>query len=164
MEEVWKDVIGYDGSYQISNLGRVKSLKHKKYFILKECDVRGYRRVLLYKNNITQKFPIHRLVALHFLPNPENKPTVNHKDGIKHNNFVDNLEWATFQENERHSFDTLNKSFIGEKNNRSKLKSTQILEIRELGKKMDTSSIASIYGVSKWCIKLIINRKRWSHI
>ena len=103
MEELWKDIDGYEGLYQVSNLGNVKSLNYNrtgKERILKPGNNGlGYLNVLLCKNGKTKTFKIHRLVANAFIPNPYNKPEVNHKDENKTNNCVDNLEWMTSKEN-----------------------------------------------------------------
>ena len=103
MEEIWKDISGYEGLYQISNLGNVKSLNYSrtgKERILKPgTDKDGYLLVTLYKNRNKRPFKIHRLVAKAFIPNPDNKSDVNHKDENKTNNCVDNLEWMTRMEN-----------------------------------------------------------------
>ena len=112
MEE-WRDIPGYKGLYQVSNLGRIKSLIDKKYDlnenvvkiinrerILKQnLTKKGYCSVKLYKNGKGKTYKIHRLVAEIFIPNPENKPQVNHIDGNKQNNCVTNLEWNTNEEN-----------------------------------------------------------------
>ena len=105
MEEIWKDIKGYEGLYQVSNLGRVKSLKFGKERILKPGRKKiGYLIVLLYDNNgICKWFRIHRLVAEAFIPNPNNLPEVNHKDEDKSNNRVSNLEWCTRQYNNEYS-------------------------------------------------------------
>ena len=101
MKEVWKDIKGYEGLYQISNLGRVKRVTTGR--ILKGGkDKDGYLMVKLYKNNIRSNKKIHRLVAEAFIPNPENKPQVNHADENKTNNSLDNLEWMTAKENINH--------------------------------------------------------------
>ena len=108
MEEQWKPVKGFE-NYQISNFGRVQSFsrKHRNGLILKpKVDRYGYETVCI-GNLEGRKCPtIHRLVAMAFIDNPENKATVNHKDGIKANNIVDNLEWLTATENVQHSFAT----------------------------------------------------------
>lgn len=107
MKEVWKDIEGYEGLYQISNLGRVKRVATGK--VLKGGkDKDGYLMVKLYKNNIRSNKKIHRLVAEAFIPNPENKPQVNHADENKTNNSLDNLEWMTAKENINHGTHTMN--------------------------------------------------------
>lgn len=100
--EIWKDVVGYEGLYQVSNLGRVKSIifpKNKDGKILKQRIRKGYLRIQLYKNKIAKDFGVHRLVALAFIPNPYNKPEIDHIDGIPSNNNVSNLKWCTPKEN-----------------------------------------------------------------
>ncbi len=94
MTEVWKDIDGYEGEYQVSNLGRVRSLKSS--IVLKPMvATNGYLVVCLWKDNVQRKYCIHRLVALAFIPNPENLSDVNHIDEDKKNNVVSNLEWCT---------------------------------------------------------------------
>ena len=93
--------------YLIYDDGRVYNTKTNK-FLSGDKNSCGYSRVMLYSNNIKKRFFRHRLVAEHFIPNPENKLFVNHKDGNKHNNSVHNLEWCTQSENEKHKFAVLN--------------------------------------------------------
>jgi hypothetical protein len=106
--EIWKDIEGYNGIYQISNLGSVRSLSNgftRKSKILKQkLDRNGYKSVSLSKNSIGKYFAIHRLVALHFLYRSDISLHVNHKDSIKTNNNLDNLEWVTRSENQKHAF------------------------------------------------------------
>lgn len=106
MQEVWKDVKGYEGLYQVSSLGRVKSFRqwaraHKpQEYILKPSLINsGYHVVTLYRGAKREKFQVHRLVAITFIPNSDNLPCVNHKDENKLNNAANNLEWCTYTYN-----------------------------------------------------------------
>ena len=100
MNETWKDVMGYEGLYQVSDLGRVRSLKFGKVRILKPgFNSSKYLLVALYLNGKTRNISVHRLVAEAFIPNPLNLPQVNHKDEDKTNNAADNLEWCTAEYN-----------------------------------------------------------------
>jgi len=102
----WKKVVGYD-DYVVSNTGIVKSLKYGKERLLKfEINIDGYHIVRLSKNGKKKPFRVHRLVAELFIDNPSELPVVNHKDGDKTNNIVNNLEWSTVADNTRHAFET----------------------------------------------------------
>jgi hypothetical protein len=101
--EVWKDIPGYDGMYQVSTNGTIYSTRYKRYRKLMK-DRYGYSVVGLNKNGSQHFFLVHRLVAESFLPNPEKKPEVNHIDGNKQNNQIENLEWATRDENMEHAY------------------------------------------------------------
>ena len=112
---MWKDIKGFEGIYQVSNLGEVRSLDRTVSFNGKSMAIKGeikkqslvnkgYMKVTLYKNNVGTGKYVHRLVAETFINNKDNKPTVNHKDFNKLNNNVDNLEWNTYFENNQHSF------------------------------------------------------------
>ncbi len=115
MQEKWKDIKGFEGLYQVSNLGRVKSLERYKENHgklqkveekIKTINIKnsGYQFVQLYKNNKYKNLMVHRLVAQAFIPNVNNKPQINHIDGNKLNNNVTNLEWITKSENEKHAW------------------------------------------------------------
>ena len=103
MEEEWRDIIGYEGLYQVSNLGRIKSLNYrgtgKEGILSPILNKKGYLVIGLCKNNKQNKKRVNRLVAQAFIPNPENLPEVNHKDENRINNCVDNLEWCTREYN-----------------------------------------------------------------
>lgn len=114
--EIWKDIQGYENSYQVSNFGRVRSKTRKRPFgvgykiyegkILKEAtDKDGYKKINLSKNGKKKRFFVHRLVAMAFIENSNNYPVINHIDGIKDSNHADNLEWTTVSENTRHAFE-----------------------------------------------------------
>lgn len=108
MQEVWKDIRNYENLYQISNLGNVKSIARKGAFrkdkVLKcSYNKKGYMYVCLCKNCRRKAYRVHRLVAQAFIPNPENKPQVNHINGNKKDNSVCNLEWTTNKENSVHA-------------------------------------------------------------
>lgn len=140
--EIWKKINGFE-NYEISNFGRVKRNKsivayknglncnHKERILIPEntnTNKKGlsYKRVTLSKNNITKRFLVHRLVALYFLENNENKLCVNHIDGNPSNNNILNLEWVTHSENEKHSYDVL-----GKINSNRKLKEFDLIDIMQ---------------------------------
>lgn len=100
MQEIWKDVCGYEGLYQVSSFGNVKSVNRKKQILLKlKKNKEGYCRVGLSKNKKQKWFSVHKLVAMAFLENVENFPCINHKDENKLNNQVENLEWCSYKYN-----------------------------------------------------------------
>lgn len=114
MKEIWKDIFNYEGLYQVSNTGKVKSLERKSFnghvlitnkerFLKFGNNGNGYLFVNLSKDNTQKRLYVHRLVAFAFIPNPLNKETVNHKDGNKLNNCVENLEWCSQKENNQHA-------------------------------------------------------------
>ena len=92
MNEIWKDVEGFEGLYKVSSFGRIKSIRKNKF--LSPYSVGNYLAVKLYDNYRIKVYLVHRLVALHFIPNPTNLPEINHKDEDKHNNYLYNLEWC----------------------------------------------------------------------
>lgn len=116
--EEWKDIIGYEGFYKISNLGRVQSVANKGTYgksgvhrrlpniLLKHytCKKNGYPRYSLSKDGKDKHFKLHRLLAIHFIPNPNNLPYVNHINGVRNDFRLENLEWCTPAENVRHAF------------------------------------------------------------
>ena len=133
MNEIWKNIEGYEGYYQISNLGQIRSLDRKLWngqaFHLRKGKIlksfirkNGYKNVVLSKNSQLKNFMIHRLVAEIFISNPKNKKDVNHLNGIKIDNRVDNLEWCTRSENQIHAYNTgISKPYIRSNKTKKKL-------------------------------------------
>ena len=163
--EYFKKIKGYE-NYLISNQGRVFNFKFKK-FLKPTKDRGGYLLVNLWKNGIRKLYRIHRLVALAFIPNPENKETVNHIDGVKINNFAINLEWATNKENTQHALNNgLLKPIKGSKNSSSKLTEDQVLEIRRIYSSGEISqrALGEMFDVTQMLISYIVRRKNWNHI
>jgi NUMOD4 motif./HNH endonuclease. len=146
INEVWKDIPGFQNIYQASNLGKIRSKDHfvkgylkdrvfKKGRILKnQITKRGYHQVsLMIEPKQKYNTGVHRLVALAFISNPEKKPQVNHIDCDKENNCVENLEWVTNAENNIHAIkNNLMNPNLGEKNHNSKLSNVEVIQIREL--------------------------------
>lgn len=168
--EMWRDVVGYEGLYQVSNFGRVKSFQRKKeYFLTVDTVNHAYAKVLLSKNGISKTLLVHRLVAVAFIPNPDNKPQVNHKNGNKYDNRVENLEWATCSENTKHAFKNgLAKVLRGTDNGAAKLTTEQILEIRSsciIGdKNFGITSLAKKFNVSPHTIYRIVHFETFKNL
>lgn len=172
MKEIWKNIPDYEGLYQVSNLGNVKSLNYgrtKKEKLLKLIvDGKGYLNVNLCKNKIPKKFLVHRLLMLTF--NPEQNfegAQVNHIDGNTSNTNLDNLEWCTQNHNMKHAYNNgLKISLKGEKNGKSKLTEIQVRKIRTdyENKCFTKSELAKMFNVKQNAISKIINNKRWNHI
>lgn len=156
--EIWKDIDGFENLYQISNYGRLKSLGSNNNSTAINKDIirktfpnsKNYLSCLIYKNSVKKQARLHRLVAQAFIPNPHNKPQVNHIDGNKQNNRIDNLEWCTNSENQLHAYKNgLEKPRFQRKVNQYDLENNYIQTfeyIREAEKKLkiDASSISSV--------------------
>lgn len=157
-----KEIPNYKG-YSIDTNGNIYNKKGK---CLKPFSLGYYLAVdLAIGNGKYERKTIHRLVAITFIPNIHNKPEVNHKDGNKYNNCVDNLEWVTKSENIKHAFDKLHHSHFGEKNTQSKLTSEQVLEIVALRKSGESlGAISKRYPISTTTICDIMTGRSWAHI
>lgn len=171
-EEVWKDVPGYNGVYQASNLGNIRSvrmigikntnLKRQKIKILRLIENSGYKRINVSVNSNKKWKLVHRMVLSAFVPNPHNLPFVNHKDGVRGNNHIDNLEWCTAKENQRHRFDTLGQVGVGRK-----LKKEDIVYILNNGARGYNGNIAEIaikLGVAPAVIRNILNERNYKEM
>lgn len=168
MDEIWKDIPEYEGHYQISNLGLIKSLKNKKEKILKlSYDKDKYLVTSLYKNNKVKNNKIHRLVMLTFKSDDYfDGAEVNHINGVKTDNNLDNLEWCTHNENMKHAIKTGLKDHKGEKNSNCRLTEDEVRKIRFYYKNKDYNQIqlSKIFNTSRQHIGFIINYKKWTHI
>lgn len=176
--ENWKDIVGYEGLYQVSDLVRIKSLArtisvNRKYgiitkivpeIILKPGVGNGYNTVSLWKNGKGKTYKISILAATAFIPNPKNFPIVNHLDGIKTNDYLSNYEWTDHSGNSLHALSLgLRDTAKGIRVANSKLSDEDVLAIRAITDKSNRE-IAVIYKVSHSVINLIKSRKTWKHI
>ena len=160
MEELWKGIKDYENYYQVSNLGNIRNVTTFPRSNRKIWKTgKGYCSVNLSNLNGTRKFTIHRLVAETFIPNPNNYGYINHIDGNKDNNRMDNLEWCTASENNFHRFRILNVVPSS-----SKLNSLKVLKIRKLLKTHSVSEIAKLYNVTNTTIYYIKDRKTYNKI
>lgn len=176
--ETWVDIKGYEGHYQVSNKGGVRSLdrtvnigkskQFKKGIVLKITKKRGgYLGVCLRKNGKSKNFYVHRLVAINFIENKNNLPQVNHIDGNKLNNNVSNLEWSSSKDNVLHSYkNNLKYGMVGINNPKSILKDEEVCEIFTLSHNSDLTQneIADIFNVSQQTVSFIKNGKTWKHL
>ena len=152
MEEVWKKIEGYE-DYMVSNLGNVKNIKTEK--ILKPyLNNHNYLMITFTKDKISKVYLLHRLVAINFIANPENKGCVKHKDGNINNNKVDNLEWFEYSERVKNF-----PKRTGENNPNVKLNWDIVNEIRN--SKLMNIELAKIYNIPKQYISLIKTNKKW---
>lgn len=177
--ENWKDVSGFEGKYQVSDLGRVKSLdrvraKHRYPEKILNSANRlthdGYARVTLRDDNgVNHEFRVNKLVALTFLPNPLRKATVNHKDGNKLNNKLTNLEWATRSENMKHAYrHGLKKPVQGNANGNAKLSDEDVRLIRKRYVRQSqtdgTVALAREFGVTPRVIGQIVRGESYRNV
>jgi len=177
--EIWKSVKGYEGLYEVSNFGRMKSLSKKvrnganSYCVRKEIILtgtisnKGYVKVILVKDGQKQQYSVHRIVMMMFVPNPNNMPQVNHLDTNKQNNAVSNLEWCDGSRNMKHACKNGLRDFLkGETHPTAKLSTKEVLEIRRI---WDTNmvkihEIAEIFNITYANAQSIVKRHSWKHI
>ncbi len=176
--EIWKTIPEWDGFYEASTLGRIRSLDRiacrvdgshpqpRKGRILANAIDWGYCLVTLTGGGRRESYRVHRLIGFTFLANPNNLPEVNHIDTIKTHNWVENLEWSTQLDNQRHARKNIKFNVpIGEKSGRSKLKNAEVVEIKKLllvgtPKKY----LAKIFNVKEQTIWGIVYGHNWKHI
>ena len=166
--EVWKDVVGYEGLYQVSNFGNVKSLgnefSRKERLLKLSPQSKGYLTIVLQKNATRKMVLVHRLVAEHFIDNTESKAQINHINGIKTDNRVENLEWVSHRENLNHAIKN-NLTLKGEENRNSKLKDVDVIKIHSLLQKgTATKELSETYNISYSTIYGIRTNIYWKHL
>ena len=187
--EVWRPAVGYEKTYEVSNLGKVRSIDRfvirknfmfyfRKGKILKlRIGFKGYQYASLWGNKKNNKPKVHRLIAQAFIPNPNNLPQVNHKNNNKLDNRVENLEWITNLDNIRHAWKNgfkNNNHCIGEKNHFAKLTSESVREIRNsykelnklnlVSKKSKRIELAEKFNITERCIRSIVYNEVWKHV
>jgi hypothetical protein len=180
MQEIWKslkEIVEYGDYYEVSNMGNVRSVdrmvdNRKGVYLKKGSDLKqtpsskGYLNVGLHFDGKIKRYRVHKLVAMVFIPNPEEKPFVNHIDGNKENNCVSNLEWCTHKENVQHSFETSLNPTKGEGNIHAKLTEHDVVEIRKLYKTGEYThrQLAQMFNVNHSSIGTLLRGKSWKHV
>lgn len=177
--EIWKRIPNYS-LYEASTLGNIKTFNWKNKGIERvmkpAIDGSGYLRTMLVGDDgITRTVKVHRIIGQTFIDNPDNNPQINHKNCVKTDNRVINLEWVTASENQIHAYKEKRRNISGENNPSTNLTDKQVLEIRRrytFGRKggrgivgvVTKSMLAKEYGVNIWVIKTIITGKTWKHL
>lgn len=160
LEEEWRPVVGWEGLYEVSSLGNVRSqrgmMKQKKAW-------NGRCEISLSRNGVKKSVLVHRMVARAFLGDSSSKPCVNHLDGNPLNNHVSNLEWCTYSENDEHA--RRNGLMGGERGNTTKLTTKQVRELRvRFDGGESPTKLAAEYGIKRGNVYKIGNRKTWRYV
>lgn len=177
-DEIWREIPNTDGYYEVSNLGRVRSWRNNRFGrmenprIMKLGNHNGgrsgyYKITMSFKGKGVKQSLVHRLVAQAFIPNPENKPEVNHLDGNGRNNHVSNLEWCTRSENAQHMQDNLKQEKVGsERYWTSKVNELDVLDMRALYNQgwFTLTEIGDAWGLHNSTVYQIVKNKTWRHI
>ena len=173
--EVWKDIKGFEGKYQISTLGNVRGLErlvpvnggiklYPERLLNPSKEKDKYKYITLWHQSKSKSFFVHRLVAMAFIDNPNDYPSVNHIDGCKDNNCVENLEWCTHKQNSMHAL-KIGLRKTGEDHHGAKLKNAQVRMIPELLEKgFSQKAISVMYGVSYSTIKNVCQKRKWQYL
>ncbi|WOL22926.1 HNH homing endonuclease [Escherichia phage vB_EcoM_JNE01] len=169
--EEWRDVVGYEDHFQVSNKGRIYSKRTNK-ILVQGTNKKGYKVLSTRiggRTGVCKCFRVHILVAQAFISNPHNKPIVNHKDGNKQNNEDWNLEWSTYSENTNHAYKNgLTIPLKGTEQVQSKLTEDDVRYIRSVYKPYDktygASMLAKQFGVHHSLISDIASHKSWKHV
>lgn len=177
MEEVWKAIPDFEGLYEASSMGRIRSLDRLvtgKNGVTKRFSGRvmvlvpmntGYVTVALSKGGRPVRYLVHRLVALTFIPNPDGLEEVNHKDGVKHHNALSNLEWMSRVRNIRHAMGVGLIQGLGESNPAAKLDDNSVLRVKELLRLgLHPNEIAPLFNVQPSTVFDILLGRSWVHI
>jgi predicted XRE-type DNA-binding protein len=162
--EQWKAVVGYEGIYEVSSLGRIKKVETGRITLGSLNN--GYRVTSLTKDKKISRVRVHRIVCEAFIPNTESKPVVNHINGIKTDNRLENLEWTTSLENNRHANATGLRKQVGSDNSKAKLNEEKVREIKALYQTgtYKQKDLAEMFGVVQTQISKIISGKLWGHV
>lgn len=178
INEEWVSILGYEGLYMVSDLGRIKSIFRQVHglggkthsfpekLLSHQIDKFGYHRVPLRKNSKAKYFSVHRLVARHFISNPFNLPQVNHKKGNKSDNRATELEWCTASQNKKHSYDEFNHARMrGERNGMTKITPEIIQSVKEAYKQLQSFNLTGkLFGISNTHAWRIVRNKTWEHL
>lgn len=161
MEEVWKDIVGLEGHYQVSDKSRVRNVKTGR--VLKTgTKNQGYEQVRFSVNGIKTTKKVHRLVAEAFIPNPSSLPYINHINSVRDDNRIENLEWCTAQHNVQHGYDSGSNSNSGENHPTAILDWDSVFEMRKLHSEGESySSISKKFGVKYDTAWKAIKGKNW---
>ena len=167
MMQIWKAVVGFESIYEVSNDGAIRNKKTLRQ-LKQHPDKNGYLRVPLCDSGTEKTVPAHRVVLFAFVPNENIALQCNHKNGIKYDNRIENLEWVTGKENVNHAYQVL-KAFIpkGVQRSNHKLTESDVLEIRRICETKIRGTfkrLASVYNVRASTIQKIYHRQKWKHI
>lgn len=168
MEEEWRPVVGYEGFYEVSNIGRVRRVPgsvntRTKPFLKLTPDKAGYPLFTICTNGIKRSGKVHRVVAAAFIGKCPEGWAVNHKDGVKHNNVVDNLEYMTISDNVKHAF-AAGFNQRGERNGMAKMNDETVRKMRSMYPALSYRQISTVFGFSYNATRLAIQGKSWRHV